>query len=74
MATNTQSNTTKPAFYGEYWKANSGQWYFHIRSRNHKVVAASEGYKAKGDAVKIIERMGFTCKEIGDPNRSKVDR
>jgi len=74
MATDTSGTMTKPAFYGEYWKSHSGQWYFHIRSRNHKVVAASEGYKAKGDAAKILERMGFSGKEISDPNRSKLDR
>lgn len=64
MTVTVSGTMTKPAFYGEVWKAYSGQWYFHIRSRNHKVVAASEGYKSKSDAVKIVERMGFPVKEI----------
>lgn len=63
MTVTVSGTMTKPAFYGEVWKAYSGQWYFRIKSRNHKIVAASEGYKSKSDAVNIVERMGFPIKE-----------
>lgn len=33
------------------------QWYFHLSSRNGKVMFASEGYKQKSMAIKAIKRI-----------------
>lgn len=34
--------------YFEYWQdRDTREWYFHIKSRNGKVVAPSEGYKRR---------------------------
>jgi Domain of unknown function (DUF1508). len=30
----------------------NGQWYFHVTSKNNKIIAQSEGYKRKSSAVK----------------------
>lgn len=36
---------------------SSDQWYFHVKSSNGKIIAASEGYKKKSSAVKTIYRL-----------------
>lgn len=32
------------------FKGDDGQWYWNVKSKNHKVVAQSEGYKTKAGA------------------------
>lgn len=60
----------------EYWLSQANhQWYFHIKARNGKIVAQSEGYKRFRSCEKTIalfsEKMiyaGFVPKEqANDP-------
>lgn len=42
----------------EYFQSMAnGQWYFHIKARNNKIVAQSEGYKAKRSCVSMAKRL-----------------
>lgn len=36
------------------FQGTNAQWYFHIRARNHKIIAQSEGYKTRASALKTI--------------------
>lgn len=38
----------------EYWQAKNGQWYFHIKAGNGKVIAQSEGYTRKAKCKQTI--------------------
>lgn len=38
----------------EIFQASNGQWYFHVRAKNGQIVAASEGYTLRKDAVRGI--------------------
>ena len=38
----------------EIFKGKDRQWYFHLRARNQKVIAQSEGYKTKRGAQRGI--------------------
>lgn len=52
-----------------YKSAVNGQWYFNIRSGgNHQVIAASEGYHNKQDALSTIHviRRGAATSRIYD--------
>jgi uncharacterized protein YegP (UPF0339 family) len=33
---------------------HDGQWYFHLKSRNGKIIAQSEGYKRRTGAEKAL--------------------
>ena len=33
--------------YFEYWKAQDGNWYWHLKGANHEIVAQGEGYVTK---------------------------
>ena len=39
------------------FKSNSGYWFFHLKSGNGKIMAASEGYSRKKDALRAIFRI-----------------
>ena len=39
----------------EVWKSMSGEWFFHLKSPNGKLIADSEGYSRKGNALRGIE-------------------
>lgn len=40
----------------EFWKSeSSGLWYWHLRGKNGRIVAASEGYNSKSACVRTIE-------------------
>lgn len=42
--------------YFEIFKSDSNsQYYFHIKSSNHKIVAQSEGYTSKSSAMNTID-------------------
>ena len=44
----------------EYFKGKDNQWYFNLRSNNGKIIAQSEGYKTKTNAlggIKSIKRV-----------------
>lgn len=38
----------------QYFQSNY-QWYFHIRARNGKIIAQSEGYRRKSSCLRTIE-------------------
>lgn len=37
------------------WDDCSGQWYFHIKAANNKIIAQSEGYKSRRNALKTAK-------------------
>lgn len=42
----------------EYWQSRKdGKWYFHVKARNGKLLASSQGYKRKLGATKGIEAL-----------------
>jgi uncharacterized protein YegP (UPF0339 family) len=41
----------------EFWKDASKQWRFTVRGGNGEIVAQSEAYKRKKDAVDIVARL-----------------
>lgn len=36
------------------------QWYFHLKARNGKLIAQSEGYHKKASAIKTAKRLLFS--------------
>ena len=38
----------------QYFQSNY-QWYFHIRARNGKIIAQSEGYRRKSSCLRTIK-------------------
>lgn len=36
----------------EVFKDKAGKWRFRLKANNHKIVAASEAYESKGNAIK----------------------
>jgi uncharacterized protein YegP (UPF0339 family) len=41
-----------------YWKSTEdGQWYWHLKATNGKIIAQGEGYKRKGDLLQTIARI-----------------
>lgn len=40
----------------QYFKSK-GQWFFHLKSRNGKIVAQSEAYKKKASCLKTCSRL-----------------
>jgi len=42
----------------EYWKAKDGQWYWHLKARNGRIIAyAGEGYKRKAKCLKSLNEV-----------------
>lgn len=39
----------------EVWQGENDQWYWHIRSRNGKVVSDSEGFTSKQHAIRAAK-------------------
>lgn len=39
------------------FKGENGQWYWHIKASNGKIICQSEGYKRKGGAMKAIKSL-----------------
>jgi uncharacterized protein YegP (UPF0339 family) len=37
------------------YKGDDGQWYWHIKSPNGKILAQGEGYKRKRSAMNVIK-------------------
>lgn len=51
----------------EFWKSSyNGQWYWRLRGKNGRIVAASEGYKSRSACLRTIEA-------IKEGARSAVD-
>jgi uncharacterized protein YegP (UPF0339 family) len=45
-----------------YWKSdNDGQWYWHLRASNGKIIAQGEGYRRKRDLLHTIARIQKCC-------------
>ena len=40
----------------EYWEGKDGQWYWHLKGANGKVVCHGEGHKKKGNAIRAAKR------------------
>jgi uncharacterized protein YegP (UPF0339 family) len=41
-----------------FWKSDKdGQWYWHLRATNGKIIAQGEGYKRRSDLLKTIARI-----------------
>jgi uncharacterized protein YegP (UPF0339 family) len=38
----------------EIFKGKDGQWYFHLKAKNNKIIAHSEGYRNKKSCYKAI--------------------
>lgn len=38
----------------EYWKADNGNWYWHLKAANGEVIAQGEGYVKKDGATHAI--------------------
>ena len=60
----------------QYWiSAKNKQWYFHLKAKNGKVIAASEGYLALQGCEKtmngIIASLAYTIvpKQIKQPKK-----
>lgn len=50
------------------WRSETNhQWYWHIKARNGKIIAASEGYKRKGDALQGLESLVSNIMVHGRP-------
>jgi uncharacterized protein YegP (UPF0339 family) len=41
----------------EVFKGNDKQWYWRLVAKNNKIVAQSEGYKRRSQAIKAAQRM-----------------
>ena len=39
----------------EYWKAQTGNWYWHLKSANGEKIAQSEGYTTKENCLHSIQ-------------------
>lgn len=40
----------------EYWESKKdGQWYFHLKAENGKVIAQSQGYTTKDNCINGID-------------------
>jgi uncharacterized protein YegP (UPF0339 family) len=39
------------------FKGEDGQWYWHIKSKNNKIICQSEGYQRKGGALKAVKSL-----------------
>lgn len=59
----------------ELWQSNKNEkWYFHLRSRNGRVRAPSQGYTTKSNAIRAVVRdfPQYDFIEIDDPNNLKL--
>lgn len=45
----------------EEFKGRDGQWYFHVRAANGRIVAQSEGYRTKAGMRRGIAAMVRVC-------------
>jgi uncharacterized protein YegP (UPF0339 family) len=58
----------------EYWKAQNGLWYFHVRSSNRTVCAESKGFKRLRDCLKAVDTFTqplapeFVTAELAQPS------
>lgn len=41
----------------EIWQGVDGQWYWHLKARNHAVVLQGEGHPTKGKAERAVKRL-----------------
>ena len=41
----------------EIFQSNGGQWYFHVKGDNGEILAQSEGYTRKSDALQRLKAM-----------------
>lgn len=49
--------TTEPfTDYAEVFEADDGLWYWHVKAANHEIIAQSEGYVNRGDAISVLEQ------------------
>lgn len=39
----------------EIWQGGNGNWYFHLKAANNKILLQSEGYSTKRGCLKGIE-------------------
>jgi uncharacterized protein YegP (UPF0339 family) len=39
----------------EYWKAQDGKWYWHLKAANGERIAQGEGYVNKADVLHVID-------------------
>jgi uncharacterized protein YegP (UPF0339 family) len=39
----------------EYWKAQNGNWYWHLKATNGEKIAQSEGYTTKQNCLHSIQ-------------------
>jgi hypothetical protein len=63
---------TNTHFRVEYWKSSQdGQWYFHLKARNNRVVSASEGYKEQRSVFRVLSKLGFEYKQVDDPSHNQ---
>ncbi len=52
-------------YIARHWKSTvSGQFYFHLVSGNGEIVVASEGYKRRRSALKIIKTLMPVVKRV----------
>lgn len=46
----------------EFWKGANKQWYWRLRGANGEIIANSEGYRRKRDALRCIKLVqGSAC-------------
>lgn len=51
------------------WRSEANhQWYWHIKARNGRIIAASEGYKRKSDALQGLESLVSNIMAYGRPD------
>jgi uncharacterized protein YegP (UPF0339 family) len=48
-------------------KGKDGQWYFHLKGANGRVVMQSQGYKTEAGANKGIEAAATAAREANHP-------
>jgi uncharacterized protein YegP (UPF0339 family) len=41
----------------EIFQSNGGEWYFHVTGDNGEILAQSEGYTSKSDALRGLKAM-----------------
>jgi uncharacterized protein YegP (UPF0339 family) len=58
----------------EYWQSTrNSKWYFHLKAKNHKIVAQSEGYEDRQDCLKTISMLVGIKSWTVQPKKSDVE-
>lgn len=39
------------------FRGEDGQWYWHVKSKNNKIICQSEGYQRKAGALKAVKSL-----------------